>query len=292
VDAQSLISHLQQSFLICSGANGTLLHSRGLPADLPPDAWNLEQPDQVRAVAQEYAAAGADLVQANTLLSNRISLAGWSRQDQVQALNQAGVRLAGEAARPGMLVAGNIGPCGHLLEPLGDFPAARARDAFQEQAQALAEAGADLIIVETFFALDEARLAVEAAAATGLAVVATMCFSPGGRTIMGVTPAQAASLADQGAAAVGANCGEVGLEEMLDLVRTLAAESRVPVAVQPNAGKAELVGGQTVFSATPEQMAAWSRRYLEAGARIIGGCCGTTPRHTAAVARALRPQEH
>ncbi len=287
MDAHAFLMRLGDGTLVGDGASGSLLQAWGLPADSCPDAWNLDNPEAVARIAAEYRAAGSDIVQTNTFRSNAITLAGWGLEGKVAELNAAGVRLARQGA-PGALVAGSIGPCGKLLEPLGDFPAEEAVAAFREQAEALAAAGADLLIVETFYALDEAGLAVEAAASTGLAVLATMSFEPSGRTMMGVTPSQATSLTGRGAVGVGLNCGGVGLEQVAALVSEFAAATSAPIVVQPNAGVAQLVDGRTVFPEPPAAMGRWAPEYRRRGARVIGGCCGTTPAHLAAVSAALR----
>ena len=240
-------------------------------------------------LARRYREAGADLLKTNTFRANRITLEAWGLADQASELNQAGVRLARAGAGEGALIAGNLGPTGKLLAPLGDFPPEAAREAFREQAQALAAAGADLLLVETMYSLDELRLAVEAAAATGLAVLATMTFERHGRTMMGVAPQDLATLLRHGAAGVGHNCGDVDLDQVLHLVaRLVAAAQGAPVVVQPNAGIARLESGQVVYPESPQSMALWAKRYLEAGARIIGACCGSTPEHIRALAAALR----
>ena len=289
MDRAALLSRLDSGFLVASGANGSLLQAAGLPAGHCPDAWNLEQPAQVELLARRYREAGADLLKTNTFRANRITLEAWGLADQASELNQAGVRLARAGAGDGALIAGNLGPTGKLLAPLGDFPPEAAREAFREQAQALAAAGADLLLVETMYSLDELRLAVEAAAATGLAVLATMTFERHGRTMMGVSPQDLATLLRHGAAGVGHNCGDLDLDQVLHLVaRLVAAAQGAPVVVQPNAGIARLESGQVVYPESPQSMALWAKRYLEAGARVIGACCGSTPEHIRALAAALR----
>jgi len=288
VTRDALRDHLRRDFVISDGSTGVLLGSWGLPAGQCPDTWNLENPAQVERVARSYADVGAQVVTTNTINSNRISLGDCGYGERVAEVNAAGVAAARRGAAGRAWVAGSMGPTGKLLQPLGDLDPALAASAYQEQAEALAAAGADLIVAETFFDLAEATLAVQAAASTGLAVLATLAFDESGRTMMGVSPEQAAVLADHGAAAVGLNCGRVSLEQAAALVARFAATG-VPVVVQPNAGIARLEGGVTVFPEPPAALGQWSRRYLEAGARIIGGCCGTKPEHIAAIVQALRP---
>jgi methionine synthase I (cobalamin-dependent) len=198
------------------------------------------------------------------------------------------VRLAREAAGETIIVSVSMGPTGEVLAPLGNLDPARAAEAFRDQAAAAASAGADAATIETFYALEEIKLAVEAALAAGLPVMATMTFEPSGRTMMGVAPdAAARALTDYGATVVGANCG-TGPEPMLAVVEAMLAATDRPVMAQPNAGVPRLVDGRSVFLETPEAMAKHASRFAEMGVKIIGGCCGTTPEHIRAIARRVR----
>jgi 5-methyltetrahydrofolate--homocysteine methyltransferase len=286
------IGRLGDGPLIGDGAMGTMLEAAGLPAGSCRELWNVEQPDKVLAVHRAYVEAGADIIETNTFFGgNRIQLAKWGLEERAREFVHAAVRLAREAAGD-RIVSVSIGPTGEVLAPLGNLDPAQAADAFRGQAAVAAEAGVDAATIETFYALDEIKLAVEAALAAGLPVMATMTFEPSGRTMMGVAPADAArALTDYGAAVVGANCG-TGPELMLPVVEAMLAATDRPIMVQPNAGMPRLVGGKTTFPATPETMADYAERFVALGVKLIGGCCGTTPDHIRAMARRIRGERN
>jgi len=299
------VDRLSRGVLIGDGAMGTMLEAAGLAPGSCRELWNIEHPEQVIAVHRAYVEAGADIIETNTFFGgNRIQLGKWGLGERAAEFNEAAVKLAraaacpacpersrGELSRGGgeeVIVSVSMGPTGEVLAPLGNLDPGPAADAFREQAEAAARAGADAATVETFFALEEIKLAIEAAAAAGLPVMATMTFEPGGRTMMGVRPADAArALTDYGATVVGANCG-TGSERMLALAQEMMAATDRPIMVQPNAGLPRLVGGKTVFPETPEVMAEYAGRFAEMGVRIIGGCCGTTPEHIRAMAQRVK----
>jgi len=296
----------RRRLLIGDGAIGTMLEAAGLPAGSCRELWNVEQPDKVLAVHRAYIAAGADIIETNTFFGgNRIQLQKWGLEERVAQFNEAALHLArravgeasagsqgaasdGGAACDDIIVSVSMGPTGEVLAPLGNLDPQEAADAFREQAQAAAQAGADAATIETFYALDEIKLAIEGALAAGLPVMATMTFEPSGRTMMGVAPADAArALTAYGAAVIGANCG-TGPEPMLAMAEAMLAATDRPVMAQPNAGVPKLVGGKTVFPETPEVMANYAERFAQLGVRIIGGCCGTTPDHIRAMAQRIR----
>ena len=294
------LDRLNQGILIGDGAMGTMLEAVGLTPGSCRELWNVEQPDKVAAVHRAYVEAGSDIIETNTFFGgNRIQLTKWGLDERVQEFNQAAVRLAKQAADYDVIVSVSMGPTGEILAPLGNLDPAEAADAFREQALAAAAAGADVATIETFYALDEIKLAVEAAVEAGLPVMATMTFEPSGRTMMGVKPADAArALVDYGATVIGANCG-TGPEPMLAVAEAMLAATDRPVMVQPNAGMSRLVGGKTVFPETPESMAEYAERFARlgvsiiggccgTGVRIIGGCCGTTPDHIRAMAQRVK----
>ncbi len=281
--------------LLLDGATGTELMARGIPGATPPELWNVERPDVVGAIHRDYFAAGADLVHANTFGGTRLKLAGHGLGERAAELNEAGARLAvavRDAEYPGRLVAGDVGPTGVMLPPLGDADPAVLRETFVEQAEALVRGGVDLLHIETMFDLGEALAAVEAAvgAAGGRPVCCSMTFKPaarGYRTMMGVSPAQAAAaLLAAGATLVGCNCS-ITADAMGDLVADLHEAAGLPVLAQPNAGQPRLEGGVTVYDETPEHFAAEVAGFSSRGAGLVGGCCGTTPAHIAALAAAL-----
>lgn len=273
--------------ILTDGAWGTELQARGLASADLPDLWNLSHPDRVEAVARAYVDAGSRVVLTNTFRANRVALAAHGAADSVEAINRAGVAISRRAAGSRARVFASIGPSGRLLFA-GDIDATELSAAFTEQARALAAAGADALVVETMSDLDEARIAVAAAASTGLPVVACMVFDSGrnhDRTMTGVTPSAAAvELARAGAAVIGANCG-LGIDAYLPVCAALAAATDRPIWIKPNAGLPTIVDGQTVYAVTAEQFARHVPALVAAGARFIGGCCGTTPAFVAALHR-------
>ncbi len=274
------------------GAMGSALIARGLPAGLAPEAWLLgpEGAAAVGAVHASHVAAGARIVLTATFGASPVRLGDGPAAGRVVDVCRAAAAIARAAVPSGVLVAGDIGPTGALLAPYGDLEPAAARAAFAEQASALAAAGVDLLWVETMADLAEARAAVEGArdAAPDLPVVATLTFERG-RTLFGDRPEQAAAvLAELGVAAVGANCG-TGFEAVLEVLPALAAGAPgVPLVAKANAGR-PVPGpdGSVSYPATPVDAAAWARRAVDLGAALVGGCCGTTAEHVAAIARAL-----
>lgn len=276
--------------IVCDGAMGTQLQARGLPAGVISEAWNDERPEVIRQVLREYLEAGAQILTANTFGANRLRLRNSALAGRAAELARLGVRLAREVAGNQAWVAGDVGPTGEILEPFGPLSVAEAEEAYAEQAEALSEAGADLILVETQHDLEEASCAVRAAKQhTTLPVFCTFAFNGKGRTMMGLRPELAAQRAlELGADAVGTNCGD-GPAAILVALREMRGASSLPLIAQSNAGLPQLsAGGQASWDVTAEQMAEYARQYVELGARIIGGCCGTAPSHIAAIAAALR----
>ncbi len=269
------------------------MQAQGLPPGQAPEGWNLERPDAIQALHRSYLAAGAHLIYTNTFGGTRVRLEREGLAEQVAPINREAARLARQVAVEfeERLVFGDMGPTGELLAPLGPLSVDEAAAAFAEQAAALAEGGVDAIVIETMSDLNEARAAVEGARfACGLPLLVSMSFDTRGRTMMGVKPEDAArELWALGIAAIGANCGRT-LEETLAAVR--AMREAVPEALllaKPNAGLPRTEGDDLIYDVTPEAMAEYARRYVaEAGVRIFGGCCGSTPAHIAAIAEALR----
>jgi methionine synthase I (cobalamin-dependent) len=277
--------------LVADGAMGTLLQDAGLPPGTPGEAWVLERPEAIAGVHRAYVDAGSELILSCSFGGTRSRLAHAGLADRVAEVNRRAVEVAREAAEGRAFVAGDIGPLGELLAPLGKRTYEEAVDMFAEQAAALAEAGADVLYVETMTSLEEVRAAVEGArrAAPGFPLTVTMSFDTKGRTNMGVRPAQAAqALKELGVTAFGANCG-YSLEMTEEAARAMReVVPDVPLIVKPNAGLPRLVEDEVVYDATPEKMAQHARVLVDLGARIVGGCCGSTPAHIAAIARAVR----
>jgi homocysteine S-methyltransferase len=283
---------LAERALLCDGAMGTMLYARGVALDACFDVLNLTNPRLVQSIHADYLAAGCDCIETNTFGANRFKLAVHGLADRVREINRQGVRLARdvrESAGRDVLVLGSIGPLGKYLAPLGTVTADEARAAFREQAEGLLEGGVDAFIVETFSDLAEIALAVEAVrAVSDLPIVAQMAFTDEGVTFAGRSPAEVArTLAALGVAALGANCsvGSSTLFEVLQAMRPAAGS--VPLAIQPNAGLPQRVGERLMYLSSPAYMAEWAGRMVDAGARLVGGCCGTTPAHIAAMREVL-----
>jgi len=284
-----MMNWLSSGVLLSDGAWGTEMQRRGLAAGEVPDAWNLSNPGQVEDVARAYVEAGSQVILTNTFRSNRISLAGTGLSGRVAELNRAGVRASRQAAAGQALVFASIGPSGKMLMA-GEVTEDGLLAAFEEQAAAQAEAGADALLVETMSDIAEARQALVAARKTGLPVVVSFVFDTGknkDRTMMGQTPEQAAkAMAEEGAAAVGANCG-AGIERFAPICRRLKEACALPVWIKANAGLPELRDGQVCYPSSPDEFAGHVPALLEAGAGVVGGCCGTTPDFIRAVAKVL-----
>ncbi len=275
--------------IISDGAWGTQLQARGLAIGDFPDAWNLSHPERVAEVARAYVDAGSRVILTNTFGANRIRLAENSLADRVVEINRRGVEISRQAADGKAAVFASIGPTGKLLMN-GEVSAEEMLAAFAEQARAMAEGGADALVVETMSDLEEAKLAVAAARTTGLPVVACMVFDSGknlDRTMMGTTPEQAAQeLTAAGADVIGANCGQ-GIGGFLPLCQRLRAATDRPIWMKPNAGLPQLVEGRAVYVGTPEDFAGHIPALLKAGANFVGGCCGTSPQFISAVCHRL-----
>ena len=283
----------QGGILIADGATGTTLQEAGLPTGTAPERWNLENPDAIRDLHRGYVEAGADLILTNTFGGSRPRLRVEGLEDQTHEVNLAAARLAREVAGDEVLVLGDIGPTGQLLEPLGVLTYEGAVAGFAEQAAALAEGGVDAILIETMSDLNEAKAAIEGTRqVTDLSILATMSFDTHGHTMMGVKPAQAAQeLWALGVDVVGANCGRT-LSENLDAIQQMReALPEATLMAKPNAGLPRMDGTQSVYDVTPEIMVDYARQFAALDVKIIGGCCGSTCEHIAAVARALRNGE-
>ena len=280
----------QGEVLVADGATGTWLQAEGLPPGTPPELWNVERPDAILRMHEAYLEAGAQVILTNTFGGSRHKLAKAGLGARMEELVGAAVRLARQAAGKDALVAGDIGPLGDLLAPLGKVTYEEAVALFREQARVLAEGGADFILIETMADLQEAAAAIEGVrSATDLPIVCSMSFDTHGRTMMGVTPQQMVQrLWPMGLAAIGVNCGRSLADNAAALRAAHAAAPEAPLWYKPNAGLPHLEGGRTVFDVGPEEFAANAAAALEDGARVVGGCCGTTPAHIRALAQALR----
>jgi methionine synthase I (cobalamin-dependent) len=268
------------SFVVTDGAWGTELQALGLPPGVCPDEWNLSRPDLVERVARSYVEAGSAIILTNTFRANRLALAAAGLDARTREINVAGARISRQAADGRARVFASIGPSGKLLL-LEETTEEELSAAFREQAEALAEGGADGLVVETMSDLTEAGIAVAAARSTGLPVAACMVFGSGrnhDRTLAGITPEQAAAaLAEAGADIIGANCGS-GIAGYIPICRRLHAATDRPIWIKANAGLPEIDGGgQVIYRTTPREFASYIPALVEAGAAYIGGCCGTNP---------------
>ncbi|MBW1885679.1 MAG: betaine--homocysteine S-methyltransferase [Deltaproteobacteria bacterium] len=284
----------QRDYLLADGATGTNMMSMGLSAGEPGDLWNVDRPENVTRLHESFLEVGSDIILTNTFSANRRRLMLHKSQERTREVNEAGARLARAAAdaagRP-VVVAGSMGPTGEMMEPHGTFTREAAEQAFSEQAEALAEGGVDVLWIETIFDFEELAAAVTAAAKTGLAFASTMTFDTNGRTMMGNTPEQAIEFVHgltPRPIAFGANCG-AGPAMLLDTLCGFArgSDGDDVIIAKGNCGVPETVGGEIVYSGDEATMARYARMARDAGARIIGGCCGTSPVHLAAIAAAL-----
>lgn len=281
----------QKPVLVADGATGTMLQKAGLPPGAAPERWNLENPDAVRALYRAYLDAGADMILTNTFGGTPARLERDGLREHVHAVNLAAARLAREVIGDSALVIGDIGPTGQILEPLGTLAYADAVSGFAAQAAALAEGGADAILIETMSDLGEATAAIEGVRQVcDLPILVTMSFDTKGRTMMGVKPEQAAqTLWGLGVAVIGANCGRTLTETLTAVVKMRVAVPEAVLMAKPNAGLPRAEGSELVYDVTPEIMAEYAQQFVtEAGVKIFGGCCGSTPEHIRAVAAALK----
>lgn len=274
--------------LVADGATGTQLQARGLTPGGCSELWCAEQPDAVRAVAAAYAAAGSDLVYTNSFGGNPWRLGHYGLADRLDELNTAAARLAREGAGDDVYVAGSLGPTGDFLAPLGLLEPEAVEAAYARQAAALVAGGADALVLETFAALDELTAGVRGArSVTDRPIIASLTYGPNARTMMGVSAQQAAAaVIEAGADVVGLNCGD-SIEVVVPVLNTYA-ETGVPLLAKPNSGMPVIVDGQPVWPISPDDFAARAAQWIAAGARIVGGCCGSGPEHVAALARLVR----
>ena len=277
--------------VIFDGAMGTMLMAAGLKAGESPELWNIEKPSFVTDIHRKYYEAGSDVVHTNTFGGNIIKLADRGLSDKMENINVEAAKLAREACPTGKFVAGDIGPTGKLIKPLGDLVVEEAEEAFFRQAQALIKGGVDLISIETMFSLEEALSALRAARRLGdVLVIAALTFNrtkKGFFTMMGEGVRQAVSAFEEaGADVIASNCS-LGSGDMIDLTKELRAATRRPILVQPNAGKPETQKGVTFYRQTPAEFAEDGKEIRNSGADMIGGCCGTDPGFIRSLVHAL-----
>ncbi len=283
------LEELDRRVLVCDGAMGTMLYAKGIFLNRSFDELNLTQPDVVAEVHQQYVRAGADVIETNTFGANRVKLGQFGLADRVSALNLQGARIARHAARDQCWVAGAIGPLGIRIEPWGRTGVDEAEAYFTEQARALLEGGVDLFVLETFRDLNEIGSAIRAVRALcDLPIVAQVTTEENGNTLDGMAPDSfVPELERHGADVVGLNCS-IGPAAMLDTIERLARVATKRLSAQPNAGRPREIEGRNIYLCSPEYMASYSRRFINAGVRLVGGCCGTTPDHIRHIKQAVR----
>ena len=274
--------------LLSDGAWGTMLQALGLCTGESPEDWNLNHPEKVKEVALAYINAGSDIILTNTFGGSLFKLVNYNIQHKIKEINRIGVALSKEAAKGNAIIAASVGPTGKFLQPLGEVSEEEMFNAFCEQISAQVEGGADAILIETMSDLGEASLAIKAAKEVStLPIITTMTFEKGKhgyRTMMGVSIEQAVeTLSKTGADILGTNCGN-GIEQMCEIITQMRQYTSKFLIAQPNAGLPKLRNNKTEFDQTPEDMAQYIPNLINAGANIVGGCCGTTPEHIKAMA--------
>lgn len=289
MQSKDITTWLKTKIMVLDGAMGTMLQNSGMNPGECPELYGLKNPEILKDIHYQYVQAGADIIQTNTFGANRIKLEEYGQEERVYDINAEAVKIAKQAAGSKSLVAASIGPTGKLLRPLGDMDFDTLFQVFAEQAVACEKAGADLISIETMTDVGEMRAALIAVKEnTRLPVIAHMTYENSGRTMMGTDPLTALIILEAlQPLAIGANCSG-GAKELLPIIEKLGHYSKVFLSVEPNAGIPQLINGQTVFPDSPEEMAVYALKLREAGANIIGGCCGTTPYHIQAIARAIK----
>ncbi|MFQ6032324.1 MAG: homocysteine S-methyltransferase family protein, partial [Candidatus Zixiibacteriota bacterium] len=289
------LERLKKGVMLCDGAMGTLLYSRGIGSEHTFDELNLSKPEMVQRVHQDYIKAGAEIIETNTFGGNRFRLGVFGLAGKVREINRKGVKIAREAREiegEPVFVAGSIGPLGRPLAPIGRITLKQAGEAFQEQAEALLEGGVDLFIIETFSDLIEIKEAIKGVRKVSrLPIIAQMTFSEEGLTLLGHTPFEIAKeLEKMEVEVIGVNCS-VGPQRVLDVICQMKKATSFKLSAQPNAGFPRFVDGRFIYLSSPEYFAEYTKKFLRAGVKIVGGCCGSTPQHIQAMAKVLSEEK-
>lgn len=276
--------------LVADGATGTNYQRMGIALGVPPEEWVFDQPENVLTLHRAFVDAGSEIILTDSFGGTRLRMRDSKYASRAPELNCRAAQLARQAAGEQILVAGSMGPTGLLMQPLGELTHDAAAAAYAEQAAALVEGGVDFLLLETFFALDEALAAVEGVRrASQLPLVVSFSYDQGTRTMMGLRPSQVVeAIAPLGVAAIGANCGK-SLDAMLQIIQEMAAQkSGRPLWIKPNAGLPRMEGDVAQYDTSPETMAEYALRFIDAGAQVVGGCCGNSPAHVKAIADAVK----
>jgi len=287
---EEIKEQLNKKILLLDGAMGTMLQFYGLKSGECPEEWNISHAQVVQKIHQEYIKAGADIILTNTFGANRIKLRSFGRESDLLKINEMAVNIAKAAVdkernlEKRIFIAASIGPTGKILEPYGDLKISEVYQNYKEQIVIVEQAGADLIVLETFYDLEEIKVALQAAKEnSNLMVLASMTFNQNLKTLYGVDPERAVVvLESEGADGVGANCGN-GPEVLYEVLKIMRKASKTYLMVEPNAGMPELLKGKVVYSASPKIMADYTEKFVQLGLNLIGGCCGTTPLHIKAM---------
>jgi 5-methyltetrahydrofolate--homocysteine methyltransferase len=291
-----VLRQLDHRILVIDGAMGTMLQENGLKSGECPEMWNITHPEIVRKIHASYLEAGADIILTNTFGANGIKLTKFNQQHRLAEINQQAVRLAKEEVDSyreehsiESLVAVSVGPTGEILAPYGTLKNEEAYQGYQDQIKVLAFSGVDLIVLETFYNLDEIKIALKAVKENSdLTVFASMTFDESLKTIYGITPEKAVEvLFEEGADGVGANCGS-GPEVLYQVLFRMRAITNAPLLVEPNAGIPYLENNKVVYPASPQKMAEYAEKFAQLRVNIIGGCCGTTPEHIKAIVQKIK----
>lgn len=287
-----LIDRLQnKTILISDGATGTNLQQRGLLKGKAPESWVMEKPEEIIRLEKDFISAGADIILTCTFGASAIRLAQNGVEKKPSEIINTAVQLAKDAVNSeDVMIGGSIGPLGHMLKPLGDLDVEVAKENYLEQVIAFANAGVDFLIIETQYDINEVKIAVEACQAGSLLpIVCSFSYDRGTRTMMGLKPAQAASELDNcGISMIGINCGK-SLEDNLKCLTELRQSTKLPIWFKPNAGLPKVdEAGQTTYSISPDEMGQQVKQWISEGAAVVGGCCGTSPAHLEAIAKAAR----
>ena len=289
----SFLERVGQEVMVMSGAMGTVLHQVGASLGGCIGQWIVDHPEVYRDLVKDYFQAGCDIVAASTFALNRISLTKFGLADKVKDLNQGVVRIIKAIQPQEGLVAGNIGPTGKIMKPLGELDPEEVLEAYSEQASALAESGVEILNILTMYDLEETVIALRAAKTrTSLPVMASLAFNPapqGYRTIMGVSPEKAAErLEAEGADVIGANCGGINLEQMAEVIGLMKAHCQKPLIAKPNAGSPQVVDGREKYATGPGQFTEQVGKWVREGARIVSACCGSSPAHLKEIAKEVK----